>query len=148
VHRLGLENRIALHGNVDRVEEWLWRSHLYLHTACYEPFGLVLLEAMAAGLPCVVLDGKGNRDLIEQGQNGYMVDEQDPSEFAVHIQALASSPETYGAMSAYARDYARAFDIGRAANRFVAFYRQCRLRDRRERRAVLRNWGSSPLTGR
>ena len=130
VNRSGLANRITLHGNVDRVEEWLRRSHLYLHTAWYEPFGLVLLEAMAAGLPCVVLDGKGNRDLIEQGQNGYMLAEQKPSEFAARIQALTISPEAYGSMSAYAREYARSFDIGRAADRFVAFYHQCRLRDR------------------
>jgi glycosyltransferase involved in cell wall biosynthesis len=130
VDRSGLGDRIILHGNVDRVEEWLWRSHLYLHTAWYEPFGLVLLEAMAAGLPCVVLDGKGNRDLIEQGQNGYMIDEQDPSAFAVRIQALTTSPEAYGAMSAYAREYARGFDISRVADRFIAFYHQCRLRDR------------------
>lgn len=130
VDRSRLGNRITLHGNVDRVEEWLWRSHLYLHTAWYEPFGLVLLEAMAAGLPCVVLDGKGNRDLIEQGQNGYMIDEQDPSEFAARIQALTTSPEAYEAMSAYAREYARGFDIGRVADRFVAFYHQCRLQDR------------------
>jgi glycosyltransferase involved in cell wall biosynthesis len=130
VDRSGLEKHITLHGNVDRVEEWLWRSHLYLHTAWYEPFGLVLLEAMAAGLPCVVLDGKGNRDLIEQGQNGYMIKEQDSSEFAARIQALTTSPEAYEAISAYARDYARAFDIGRAADRFVEFYHQCRMRDR------------------
>jgi glycosyltransferase involved in cell wall biosynthesis len=130
VHRSGLGDRITLHGNVDRVEEWLWRSHLYLHTAWYEPFGLVLLEAMAAGLPCVVLDGKGNRDLIEQGQNGYMIDEQSPSEFVARIQAMATSPEAYGAMSAYAREYAKGFDIGRAADRFVAFYHQCRLQAR------------------
>ena len=130
VDRAGLGSCIALHGNVDRVEEWLWRSHLYLHTAWYEPFGLVLLEAMAAGLPCVVLDGKGNRDLIEQGQNGYMIDKQDPSEFAARIQALTTSPEAYEAVSAYAREYAKGFDIGRAADRFVAFYHHCRLRDR------------------
>lgn len=129
VDRSGLGDRITLHGNVDRVEEWLWRSHLYLHTAWYEPFGLVLLEAMAAGLPCVVLDGKGNRDLIEQGQNGYMLDEQDASEFAARIQALTTSPEAYEPMSTYAREYARNFDIGRVADRFVAFYHQCCLRD-------------------
>ena len=130
VDRSGLGNRITLHGNVDRVEERLWRSHLYLHTAWYEPFGLVLLEAMAAGLPCVVLDAKGNRDLIEQGQNGYLIDKQDPCEFAARIRALTTSAAAYDTMSAYAREYARAFDIGRAADRFITLYHQCRLRDR------------------
>jgi hypothetical protein len=59
-----------------------------------------------------------------------MIKEQDSSEFAARIQALTTSPEAYEAISAYARDYARAFDIGRAADRFVEFYHQCRMRDR------------------
>ncbi len=126
VHRCGLLDHVILHGNVDRVEEWLWRSHIYLHTAWYEPFGLVLLEAMAAGLPCVALDGKGNRDLIEEGRNGHLIEEQDPSLFAARIRALAASPERYLAMSEYAREYARAYDIHRAADALLAFYRECR----------------------
>ena len=48
---------ITLHGNVDFVEKYLWDSDIYVHPALYEPFGLVLLEAMAAGLPVVSLDG-------------------------------------------------------------------------------------------
>jgi hypothetical protein len=41
-----------------------------------------------------------------------------------------TSPEEYRATSTYAREYARAFDIERAADRFVAFYHQCRARDK------------------
>ena len=123
VDRLGLQQHVSLHGNVDRVEEWLWRSHLYLHTAWYEPFGLVLLEAMAAGLPCVVLDGKGNRDLIEEGRNGFLIERQDPAAFATRIRELAASPTLYQGVATYAQQYARDFDIGPAAERFLAFYR-------------------------
>lgn len=126
VDRQGLGDRITLHGNVDHVEEWLWRSDLYLHTAWYEPFGLVLLEAMAAGLPCIVLDGKGDRDLIEQGRNGYLIEEQDPALFVARIEELATSPRAYEAMSAYAQEYARGFDMKQAVDRFVAFYHRCR----------------------
>lgn len=123
VKERGLEDHVRFHGNVDRVEEWLRRSHVYLHTAWYEPFGLVLLEAMAAGLPCVVLDGKGNRDLIESGRNGFLIEAQDPRMFADRIRELAAEPATYEAMATHARDFAAAFDIGRAADRFLAFYR-------------------------
>lgn len=123
VNRAKLEDRVLLHGNVDRVEEWLWRSHVYLHTATYEPFGLVLLEAMAAGLPCITLDGKGNRELIEQGRNGYLIDAQDASEFVARIQELSTSRDRYEAMARYGQEYAREFDIPEAAARFVGFYR-------------------------
>lgn len=126
----GLEEQITLHGNVDRVEDWLKRSHVYLHTARYEPFGLVLLEAMAAGLPCVVLDGKGNRDLIQQDRNGYLQDREDAPAFAACIRALATSPGAYEAMASYGREYAKDFDMKHAVDRYVAFYQGRRRRDR------------------
>ncbi len=48
-----LKEYIHLKGNVSKVEEFLWDADIYVHSASYEPFGLVLLEAMAAGIPCV-----------------------------------------------------------------------------------------------
>ena len=51
------------------MEEYLENSNLYVHTAFSEAFGLVLIEAMTAGLPVIALDAKGNRDIIENGKN-------------------------------------------------------------------------------
>ena len=72
-----LENSVLQHGKVDQVEHWLTKAHLYVHAAWYEPFGLVFLEAMASGLPCITLDGKGNRDVIEPKKNGMLMESQD-----------------------------------------------------------------------
>ena len=88
VNDSGLQNHVLLRGNVDNVEEWLNESHIYLHSAYYEPFGLVLLEAMASGLPCIILNGKGNADVIENGENGYIFDEQNPDLFAEKIELI------------------------------------------------------------
>jgi glycosyltransferase involved in cell wall biosynthesis len=92
----GLNNEIHFLGNVNDVEEQLWKSHLYIHSAYYEPFGLVLLEAMAAGLPIVSLDGKGNRDFIENGMNGYILENEDPKLFSDIIINLIQNKELYG----------------------------------------------------
>ena len=43
-----LENDITLLGNVSNPEQFLWESDVYVHPAIYEPFGLVMIEAMAA----------------------------------------------------------------------------------------------------
>jgi len=119
----GLSDRILLHGNVDNVEEWLWDSHVYLHTAWYEPFGLVFLEAMAAGLPCVTLDGKGNRNLIEEGENGYMLFEEDAKAFAQRIDTLFKDQETYKRISTYSQVFSEKYDIKKSTDRFVDFYK-------------------------
>jgi glycosyltransferase involved in cell wall biosynthesis len=105
--KLGVINQCHFIGNVDKVEEYLWQSNVYIHTATYEPLGLVLLEAMAAGLPVVSLDGGGNRDLMIQGRNGYLIEKQDPKLF------VASILEVYGnnQISGFIHDYAKQFDI-------------------------------------
>ena len=123
VEEAGLRERVHFHGNVDNVEAWMRRSHVYVHSATYEPFGLVFLEAMAAGLPCVTLDGKGNRDVIEDGRTGFLLETDDPVAFAGRIIELAADREHYRELSGNARRGARAYDITDVAERFLDFYR-------------------------
>ena len=123
VRAAGLEDRVLFHGNVQDVEGWMHDSHLYLHTARYEPFGLVFLEAMAAGLPCVTLDGKGNRDVIQEGRNGFLLETEAAPAFADHILEVVTDRDRYHEMSRYAQSFAKEYDIKVAAERVVAFYR-------------------------
>jgi glycosyltransferase involved in cell wall biosynthesis len=117
-----LQDKITLHGNVNNVEEFLHNSHLYIHPATYEPFGLVLIEAMAAGLPCVCLDGRGNRDVIENNKNGYIYQKQDPKLFANCIHQLLNNPNQLQEMSNYALKYAANFDMPLYINRLLDLY--------------------------
>jgi glycosyltransferase involved in cell wall biosynthesis len=122
VEAAGLDGRVIFAGNVHQVESWMRESHIYVHTAKYEPFGLVFLEAMAAGLPCVTLDGMGNRDLIEEGQNGFLLERENAPAFADRIVELAKDRERYREMSAYAQTFAKRYDIGLATDRLIEFY--------------------------
>lgn len=117
-----VQAHITLHGNVNNVEEFLHAAHLYIHPATYEPFGLVLIEAMAAGLPCVCLDGRGNRDVIEHDKNGYIYKEQDAEKFAKTIAALLQNPNKKQEMSNYAINYAANFDMPLYINRLLELY--------------------------
>ena len=110
-------------GNVNNVEEYLWKSDLYVHSAYYEPLGLVLLEAMASGLPVVTLDGRGNRDLIAQGKNGYMVYEQDAEQFADRILEIWNDKQKYQEMSAFAQEFAKQYDIKPYVDRLLELYK-------------------------
>lgn len=104
---LGISNQCHFLGNVENVEKYLWQSDVYVHTATYEPLGLVLLEAMAAGLPVVTLDGGGNRDLIINGNNGFLIEKQDPKEFADRILQVYQNKE----ISDFNAEFVKQFDI-------------------------------------
>jgi glycosyltransferase involved in cell wall biosynthesis len=117
-----LEDFVYLRGNVDNVEEWLNESHIYLHSAYYEPFGLVLLEAMASGLPCIILNGKGNADVIQHGENGYIFDEQNPDLFVERILALKQDSDLYERLSLNAQQFASKFAIGPKTDELMSFY--------------------------
>ncbi len=124
IKKHNLQHCVFLHGNVNNVETFLHNAHLYIHPATYEPFGLVLLEAMAAGLPCVCLDGRGNRDIIEPEKNGYIFEEQNAELFAQTIFHLLTHPQQHAEMSDYASKYAANFDIHNYTKRLIALYEQ------------------------
>jgi glycosyltransferase EpsF len=115
---LNLYDQCQFLGNVENVEEYLWKSDAYLHTATYEPLGLVLLEAMAAGLPVVTLDGGGNRDLIENGKNGFIIYDQNPKLFAKKILEVKDNE----VMKKYNVKFAQKFDIDNYTNRLLELY--------------------------
>ncbi|MFC2175504.1 glycosyltransferase [Bacteroidota bacterium] len=121
---LGLENKVFFHGNVENVEEHLWQSDIYVHSAHSEAMGLVFLEAMAASLPVVTLDGKGNRDLIEHGKNGFMLSDHNTEHFAEQILQLTTDSDLYMKISRNAETFARQYDIKDYCNRLLTLYSQ------------------------
>ena len=123
IDQLGLHNSVTLHGNVEYPEQFLKRSILYIHTAIYEPFGLVLIEAMACGLPIVCTDGKGNRDLIQEGENGFMIWEREPKLLADKIELLLKNDSLRIEMGDKARDFAQQFGLEKYVESLLTFYK-------------------------
>lgn len=122
VKERNLDNEIKFLGIVDQVEDHLANADIYVHPSLSESFGLVFLEAMAAGLPVVCLDGKGNRDIIIQGKNGVMLKDQDPENFAQTILDIFNSKEKYETMSEFAVAFAKQFDMTAHTEKLVEFY--------------------------
>lgn len=106
----GLRNQITIHGIQHNVDEWYSNSNLYIHAANYEPFGLVFLEAMASGLPIVTLDGKGNKDIIQNGKNGWILEKANPLEFSKKIISCLENEHEYKLFQKTALATAKNFD--------------------------------------
>lgn len=123
--KLNCINDLVMPGNVERVEEYMANSHLYLHSATFEPFGLVLVEAMAAGLPIITLDGKGNRDFNLEGKTGFMLPTtSSPEEYANKIIEILDNQALYVEMSKNVRDMASKFDIEIYTQRLITEYKK------------------------
>jgi glycosyltransferase involved in cell wall biosynthesis len=65
-------------------------ADLFACPSLYEPFGLVLVEAMAAGTPVVATCNGGPVDIVDEGVDGYLADPTDADAFAAGIMAILS----------------------------------------------------------
>ncbi|MDZ7748580.1 MAG: glycosyltransferase [Halofilum sp. (in: g-proteobacteria)] len=108
---------------------------LFAFASQTETQGMVLAEAMAAGVPVVALDGPGVRDVVADGHNGRVL----PADASVDAMAAALGEGTdAGDWAAAARSTAAGFDRRRCAARVLELYAS--LRGRRRHAATDWNW--------
>jgi glycosyltransferase involved in cell wall biosynthesis len=89
----GLEGRVSLVGYLENPYEAVKRSHLFLHSARWEAFGNVIVEALALGTPMVLCDCPGApREILEGGRYGRLVPNEDREAFAAAVVELAGDP--------------------------------------------------------
>tara|TARA_Y100000766_G_scaffold281004_1_gene291755 strand:- start:1130 stop:2263 length:1134 start_codon:yes stop_codon:yes gene_type:complete len=119
----GLDKVISLLGNVDNPEYFLKQANFYVHGSFKEAFGLVLMEAMASGLPVFTTDGYGNRDLIHNGENGFIYFERDAVKMAKDILTLYNSPGEYDRIRLNAIEFSKNFDVKDYGNKLDTLYR-------------------------
>jgi glycosyltransferase involved in cell wall biosynthesis len=86
-----------------------------------EAFGMVLLEALQAGLPVVTTKGGARPEIIADGVNGLLAEEKTPVDLAAKIRQLAGNEPLRQRMSAANRDlYAREFTHEHYGQRMIA----------------------------
>lgn len=88
VHRENLDERVLLPGWVANPSVVMAAADAFVMTSRWEGFPQVGIEAAAAGVPIVVFDTPGSRDLIEQGVLGSLVRGKDPSAMAEVLREL------------------------------------------------------------
>lgn len=89
----GLEPNVKLMGRSNALYRVYQNADLYLMSSDYEGMPNALAEAMAVGLPCISTDCKtGPRDLIDDGENGYLVPCGDAQVLAKTITQVLAMP--------------------------------------------------------
>lgn len=92
IAELKLSERIQLLGWLDDVRGLLGSLDLFVSPSRSEPFGLVIVEAMASGVPVVATISEGAKEIIEDGVTGRVVPLEDPDALAKAIKELLADP--------------------------------------------------------
>lgn len=93
VKELGIKKYVHFLGYRNDVPEILSMSDLAVSTAKQEGLPVNIMESMATGLPLIVTNCRGNRDLVKNNQNGYVIELDDSKKFAQTIIKLYESKE-------------------------------------------------------
>jgi glycosyltransferase involved in cell wall biosynthesis len=103
---------------------------IYVLPSTFEPFGIGLLEGMAAGLPTVATRVGGMPEIVRDGETGYLVEPADPTALADALQPLVTDPDLRQRMGSAGRARARMFSVSAMAERMDAVYERATHRDR------------------
>ncbi|MDQ6631707.1 MAG: glycosyltransferase, partial [Verrucomicrobiota bacterium] len=108
---------------------------VFVFSSFTETQGMVLTEAMAAGLPVVALDASGVREVVREGKNGFLLTAHaDENSFAACLEKIKSNAELKKQLKTGARQTAQKFSQERSAEKALVFYEKIRLQTRPEHR--------------
>jgi glycosyltransferase involved in cell wall biosynthesis len=92
IARLGIESSVQLCPVTKNIEAEYASASIFALSSRAEGFGLVILEAMACGLPCIAFDcPTGPRDIIENERSGYLIQPEDQVSYIKSLETLLES---------------------------------------------------------
>jgi glycosyltransferase involved in cell wall biosynthesis len=134
LHVAGVLEREALAGALNAMDVFAFASKS-------ETQGMVLTEAMAAGLPVVALDASGAREVVRDGHNGRLLREETPAAFGAALEWVHGRSEAQRrALVQAARDTAEAFSLERSADAALECFRRLHARSDAEAESEERLW--------
>ena len=120
---LGVGEAVILPGRAGDVNAWLGRAELFVHPCRWEGFGLVLLEAMLAGLPVVASEVSSVPEIVADGVNGLLVPPGEPDALARAVTAVLADAARGTALGEAGRTRAHErFSVARMAERTLEVY--------------------------
>ena len=102
---LKIQNQVYFHLPEKNIEEKYAESSIFVLSSRYEGFGMVLIEAMSFGIPCVSFDcNYGPSDIIKDGEDGFLIKNGDEKDFAQKLQELMKDENLRKEMGGKARE--------------------------------------------
>jgi glycosyltransferase involved in cell wall biosynthesis len=130
IDELGLSDAVSFLGQRDDIPDLLAALDVLLVPSWEEPFGLVMVEAMAAGTPVIATIRGGPAEVIEDGRNGRLIPPHRPELWSKAVTELLSSADRRQRLAQAGRLTARQFDVDNYVAALTAIYHDAHSRRR------------------
>ncbi len=123
IHELGLEQQVFLLGYRDDISDLMRLSDVFLLPSKREGLNVSLMEAMASGLPCIVSDIRGNRDLIKENNGGYLVEPDNIDEWERVIGRIWQMQNKWSSLGEWNKERMKNFSMRKVQKQMERIYR-------------------------
>ncbi|MEH2356619.1 glycosyltransferase family 4 protein [Nostoc sp.] len=120
---LGLKEQVIMAGLQRNIPEWVQAMDVFVHASDNEPFGIVIIEAMALGKPVIAGSAGGPTEIITDGMNGLLTPYGDAEQLAIAILRYLDEQEFAQSAGVAARERALDFSTQNYAQNFISAIR-------------------------
>ena len=120
---LGLKEQVIMAGLQRNIPEWVQAMDVFVHASDNEPFGIVIIEAMALGKPVIAGSAGGPTEIITDGMNGLLTPYGDAEQLAIAILRYLDEQEFARSAGIAARERALDFSTQNYAQNFISAIR-------------------------
>jgi glycosyltransferase involved in cell wall biosynthesis len=146
VGELEITDHVTFTGKVpfEEMPAYLKAADIFAFASITETQGLVTLEAMAAGLPVVAVDAAGTKDILENGKQGFLV-QNDPEALANGIVQLIENPGIISKFKSTALRTSRVYDNHRLGRKMLKVYEQAIIDKKNEQYVTVQDPAAIPI---
>lgn len=120
IEQYNLQSSIILTPATNQIQEKYLQSNLYVMTSRFEGFPMVLIEALAFGLPAISFDCQtGPSELIHDGENGYLIEDNNIDMFVDRLNALSLDNAKIKCMGSNATESIKDLDIKYISKKWI-----------------------------
>jgi glycosyltransferase involved in cell wall biosynthesis len=126
VHELAISDRVFFPGMRNDVQRFYKIMDLFLLTSFSEGTAMTLLEAMAAGVPCIATDVGGNPEIVADGETGYIIPNDDPASLKKCVLKILESKSLRETLCCAARKrFEERFTVQKMVSGYQKLYESC-----------------------
>lgn len=122
VNELGLEKQIHVMGYRTDIPKLMMISDIAVSSARQEGLPVNIMEAMYVGLPIIASDCRGNRDLVKNNKNGYLIDLEDSKNFCSKVEKLYKDKSKYNTFREFNKKEVEQYKLEQIMEKMVRIY--------------------------